>query len=492
MSEKDEKSSELAPVPTETEGTMDDLPLGWRYYKLKIGNWRAPHYASPFAQLLLVAATFFLCPGMYNALNGLGGAGQLDPTVQNNATVALFATFAVVAFFSGAICNKLGVRLSLIIGSSGYTLYMASFLCFNHTGNAPFVIASGAILGFCAGLFWSAQSIIMISYPDEESKGTFIGIFWMIFNLGATIGSLVPLIQNLHSTGESVSDGTYIGFIVLSGAGILLNFALCNADQIVRNDGSKVIMMKHPTWKSEFIGLWEVMRTTPWILALVPMFVASNWFYTYQFNDYNLARFNIRTRSLNSLCYWSAQILAALGCGRALDSQRFQRHTRARAGLIVLFAVSWAVWGGGYVWQRTYDRTSASRDKKVDFTDSNYGALLVLYICYGAFDAMWQLYIYWVLGALSNNSRKLAILVGFYKCAQSAGQTVMWRIDALKAPYMNIFAGTWGLVIGALIIGAPVVWLKVKRHTEEEEDVKFSDGTVNELHVKKEDAPPGV
>jgi hypothetical protein len=59
------------------------------------------------------------CPGMYNALNGLGGAGQLDPTVQNNATVALFATFAVVAFFSGAICNKLGVRLSLIIGSSG-------------------------------------------------------------------------------------------------------------------------------------------------------------------------------------------------------------------------------------------------------------------------------------------------------------------------------------------------------------------------------------
>jgi hypothetical protein len=107
--------------------------------------------------------------------------------------------------------------------------------------------------------------------------------------------------------------------------------------------------------------------------------------------DYNLARFNIRTRSLNSLCYWSAQILAALSCGRALDSQRFQRHTRARAGLIILFGVSWAVWGGGYVWQRTYDRASASQDKKIDFTDSNYGALLVLYICYGAFDAMWQL-----------------------------------------------------------------------------------------------------
>jgi hypothetical protein len=30
-----------------------------------------------------------------------------------------------------------------------------------------------------------------MSYPPEESKGRYISWFWMIFNLGAVIGSLV-------------------------------------------------------------------------------------------------------------------------------------------------------------------------------------------------------------------------------------------------------------------------------------------------------------
>jgi MFS family permease len=43
----------------------------------------------------------------------------------------------------------------------------------------------------CAGLLWCAQGAIMMSYPPEESKGRYISWFWMIFNLGAVIGSLV-------------------------------------------------------------------------------------------------------------------------------------------------------------------------------------------------------------------------------------------------------------------------------------------------------------
>jgi hypothetical protein len=56
---------------------------------------------------------------MYNALSGLGGGGQLDATVANNATVALYSTFASVAFVSGSICNKLGVRITLALGCFG-------------------------------------------------------------------------------------------------------------------------------------------------------------------------------------------------------------------------------------------------------------------------------------------------------------------------------------------------------------------------------------
>ena len=43
----------------------------------------------------------FMCPGLFNALNGLGGGGQVDATTSANANSALYATFAVAAFFAG-------------------------------------------------------------------------------------------------------------------------------------------------------------------------------------------------------------------------------------------------------------------------------------------------------------------------------------------------------------------------------------------------------
>jgi hypothetical protein len=49
------------------------LPSGWMYKRFKILSFELPWYASPPAQLLVVAIVCFLCPGMFNALNGMGG-----------------------------------------------------------------------------------------------------------------------------------------------------------------------------------------------------------------------------------------------------------------------------------------------------------------------------------------------------------------------------------------------------------------------------------
>lgn len=46
---------------------------------------------------------------MYNALAGLGGAGQVDATAQNNAGIALHTTFAVFGFLVGIAHNYLYV-----------------------------------------------------------------------------------------------------------------------------------------------------------------------------------------------------------------------------------------------------------------------------------------------------------------------------------------------------------------------------------------------
>lgn len=155
-----------------------------------------PPYADPTVQVALVAFVSFLCPGMWNALNGLGGGGLVDAKPANNANVALYSTFAVVGFFAGIATNKLGIRATLSLGGFGYTLYSSSLFCYKHTANAGFLIFAGLQLGLCAGLFWTAQGMVMLSYPTEASKGKYIAWSWMIYNMGAVIGSVVSQISS--------------------------------------------------------------------------------------------------------------------------------------------------------------------------------------------------------------------------------------------------------------------------------------------------------
>lgn len=167
-----------------------ELPNSWMYRRFNIAGYKV-WFASPPVQLVIVSLVCFMCPGMFNALNGMGGGGQLDNTANNRANTALYSTFAVVGFFAGTFTNKLGIRTSLCFGGIGYSVYVASYLSYNHTKNLGFTTFAGALLGICAGILWCAQGAIMMSYPPEDSKGRYISWFWMIFNLGAVIGSLV-------------------------------------------------------------------------------------------------------------------------------------------------------------------------------------------------------------------------------------------------------------------------------------------------------------
>lgn len=458
MSEEEKTAPEVAASPdtashayVAADGSIP-RPAGWMYRGFKVGK-KEVWYASPIVQLLMVAMVCFLCPGMFNALGGLGGGGQINTEVQDNANTALYTTFAVTAFFSGSIANKVGVKATLSVGGLGYCIYAASFLSYNVNKNRGFVVFAGAFLGVCAGLLWTAQGTIMMSYPSEGRKGRYISWFWIIFNLGAVIGSLIPLGQNIHKITGPVTNGTYIAFIVLMFSGAVLALCLCDAKRVQRRDGSHVILMKNPTWQSELKGLLQTITTEPWIVLLFPMFFASNTFYTYQTNDMNGPHFDTRTRALNNLLYWLAQIFGAIIFGYSLDATRFRRSVRAKVNFAALVALTFAIWGGGWAWQRqqaTREVTSATDAagnltfKTVDWTDGGklYIGPMFLYIFYGFYDAAWQTSIYWYMGALSNSGRKSANLVGFYKAFQSAGSAVYWAIDGRKLPFNTIFGAT--------------------------------------------------
>lgn len=446
-------------------------------------------YYHPLFQICMLGFVCFMCPGMFNALSGLGGGGQVDARTASNANTALYSTFAFFSFFAGSINNTLGPRNTLMIGTVGYALFIGSFLADNihPTTAGPFVVAAGAILGICAAFLWTAQGSLVLSYPTEAEKGKYIGVFWAIFNLGGVVGAAVSLGQNFKSEANQVGNGTYIGFLILTLIGVCIPRLMADPKKMIRTDGTKVETYRHPSWKSEIYGLWLALRTDPMILLLFPMFYASNYFYTWQFNDYNQALFDIRARSLNNFVYWLSQIVGSLAIGAlVLDQAGCQRRSRAFAGWAILFAMVFIVNAWGYSYQKTYTRESvALLTQKMDIHDHGYLGHVWLMIFCGLFDAMWQTTAYWLMGAMSNDPSKLAVFTGFYKSIQSAGAAGVWRADAVGIPYMNIFLSSWCLTAGGLIFALPMIYLRVKNHTELKEEALAHVAETDETHDHK-------
>src|SRR5690348_14838659 len=99
-----------------------------------------------------------------------------------------------------------------------------------------------------AAILWTGQGAIMLSYPSESNKGKYIGLFWVIFNLGGVIGSVIPLALNWTTESKSVNDGTYIGFMALMVFGTVLALSLLPSSKVYRDDGSPIAVQKFPKW----------------------------------------------------------------------------------------------------------------------------------------------------------------------------------------------------------------------------------------------------
>lgn len=70
--------------------------------------------------------------------------------------------------------------------------------------------------------------------------------------------------------------------MILTGMGTLIPLCMADPDKMIRTDGTKVMTPRQPSWKTEIYGLYVALRTDPLIVLLFPMFLASNWFYTWR------------------------------------------------------------------------------------------------------------------------------------------------------------------------------------------------------------------
>ncbi|KAJ2511546.1 hypothetical protein GGI11_005069 [Coemansia sp. RSA 2049] len=457
--------------------------------------FRRAGYYHPMTQVVIVGFVCFLCPGMFNALNGMGGGGQMDRTTTNNANTALYCTFIVFGIIGGSIVNLCGVRWTIAISGLSYALYSSSYIYLNHTGKGSFTIAAGAILGIGAGVMWAAQGMIMVSYPREEEKGRYIAVFWIIFNLGGMLGGILPFAINYHSDKDSLSDGVYIAFVVLECLGACLGLVLAPPSKVVRSDGTSVVLVKYTNAGREAIEIIKLFLN-PMMLSLIPMCFTSNFFYTYQFGPVNASIFNLRTRGFNNIFYWGFQMLAAYLLSFLLDNTQMTRRKRGLVAFGIVAVFFNCIWGGSLKLQLRYTHGPLSSTVTTDYPgglmdfkeSSRVAGPMILYMLYGIGDALYQNFAYWIIGSLTNDNQKLSRYAGFYKGIQSLGATVAWQLDAKNVSYLHQLIGNW-VLLGISLAPMLYVVATLKDHSEDaiplHVDGKSSDTNVHGSDVEK-------
>ena len=142
-----------------------------------------------------------------------------------------------------------------------------------------------------------------------------------------------------------------------------------------------------------------------------------------------------------------------------LDVKRLNRRTRAIIAWVILFVTGMAIWGGGYAFQKWDDRRlKAGLKQDIDYLGgTTYVGPMFLYFFYGGFDAIWQAYCYWIMGAQSHDPVVNAVIVGAYSALKPAGGAMAWRINAEKVSAMTQFAMNWGLTMASLVVALPTV-----------------------------------
>ncbi|CAK4073364.1 unnamed protein product [Aphanomyces euteiches] len=423
--------------------------------------WRNP---TALAQVILVSVVCFTCPGLFNALTNIA-AGVADPTITYNGSAILYAFFAVFGFFGGGVVNIIGPKWTLFIGTWGYVLYSLSLLFMDENYDKEtnqyaslaklyFYIAN-ALLGIGAGFLWTAQGQMCMAYPTQETKGTYFAYFWVIFNLGGTLGGFMAFGTNydLSTDGASASTLTYIIFLILMSCGALLSLFLANPENVVRNDGSRVLVARLPSPTQEILATARVF-VDPKMLLLFPLFAYSNWFYSYH-SFFNTAFFNTRSASLSSAFYWAAQMLGAYTVGIFLDRPGPKKFKALRSILIIGASVM-VMWGAACWLQLDFDLSNdEGKQKNIDFQEARFYPKWLLYMYFGFNDAVVQVWSYWLMGQLSDDLGTLGRYSGYYKCVQSGMAAVAWRLNGIPVSGIASLTVSWAIaalgMVGAYI-----------------------------------------
>uniref|UniRef100_A0ACD5Y9D0 Uncharacterized protein n=1 Tax=Avena sativa TaxID=4498 RepID=A0ACD5Y9D0_AVESA len=191
------------------------------------------------AAFLFVFSAYLPTQNLQSTLNNDGNLGAVSMGI-------VYVSFTVFAAMAAAVVRGLGSRGALLLGTSGYALFILANL---HPTWYTMVPAS-VYLGFTSSIMWVGQGTYLTSAAlshatenklnDGQVLGRFNGEFWGMFASTQVIGNLISLVVLRNDKDGGGAEEKNLLFTVFLGCmvvGIVLMCLLSRRDENGLNRG---------------------------------------------------------------------------------------------------------------------------------------------------------------------------------------------------------------------------------------------------------------
>ncbi|KAJ5243211.1 uncharacterized protein N7469_001538 [Penicillium citrinum] len=411
-----------------------------------IAKQKVKWYRSTFYNALVLGLCNFLAPGIWGAMNSLGGGGEEKPYLVNAANALTFGLMVVSCFLSSVVVRFIGIKWTLIVGTMGYAPYAAGLYVNNRFGQEWLVILGAALCGISAGIFWMAEAAIALSYPEPYNQGRFLG-FWLGFRVGGQIlGGAINLGVNAkRASAGSVSYTVFIIFIVLQALGPFTGLLLNKPSKVQRKDGIPVQLHVNNSVAYELKATAKLFFNRKF-LVIVPFICQAVYTEAVMFS-YQGLWFSVRARALGSFLSGIIALIIGNLLGAFLDTKSISLKTRTRAAFF--FVVAWQ--GMCWIWATVNTTEFNKTNPTYDWLDPGFGKAFALFLFWVAGFQLNYMYLFFLVGNLADEQEEIVRITGLLRGTESAAQAVSYGLSSVSImaavgnPYLNF--GLWGIAI---------------------------------------------
>ncbi|XP_078181230.1 major facilitator superfamily protein [Carex rostrata] len=174
-----------------------------------------------------------------------GAAQNLESTVNNEGNIGtislaiLYLSFTLFSIIASPVVRVLGSKRALVLGTSGYLLFIAA----NLKPSWYTMVPASVYLGFTASIIWVGEGTYLttaaLSHAEDNNLhegtviGAFNGEFWSMFAGHQVIGNLLSLALLRNGEGDDVTGKNllFTVFLVCMIIGIVMMCFLSKRDE---------------------------------------------------------------------------------------------------------------------------------------------------------------------------------------------------------------------------------------------------------------------